>query len=293
MKTKKLFPIREFGALTGVNASTLRAWERRYGLIKPERTPKGHSLFKQEDVHQVNRLKQLISDGHVFANIKKIIDSPEDSRIDSNVEDLWEEPIRKAKTAVSDFSYTRVDSVFNNMSSLYPIEMVSEKFLMPLLDYYSDNQELEAESGFFNKWLKTRLSSRFHHDNSLSNNSKKVIFTSSPQSETNLMLMSNMIIAQDYQALFFGSLLPHKYYQAVIEKSAAKALFIILEQPSKEDIDQLAKTLHEINIPVFVFGKIDKNIENLLEDINVIVLGNNNTIAANIFRQQMRHQYHE
>ena len=32
---------------------------------------------------------------------------------------------------------------------------------------------------------------------------------------------------------------------------------------------------------------------NLLEDINVIVLGNNNTIAANIFRQQMRHQYHE
>ena len=87
--------------------------------------------------------------------------------------------------------------------------------------------------------------------------------------------------------------MPHKYYQAVIEKSAAKALFIILEQPSKEDIDQLAKTLHEINIPVFVFGKIDKNIENLLEDINVIVLGNNNTIAANIFRQQMRHQYHE
>lgn len=38
-------PIREVSRITGVNAVTLRAWERRYGLIVPHRTAKGHRLF--------------------------------------------------------------------------------------------------------------------------------------------------------------------------------------------------------------------------------------------------------
>ena len=38
-------PIREVARQTGVNAVTLRAWERRYGLIVPHRTEKGHRLY--------------------------------------------------------------------------------------------------------------------------------------------------------------------------------------------------------------------------------------------------------
>ncbi|HWT28549.1 MAG TPA: MerR family DNA-binding transcriptional regulator, partial [Methylophilaceae bacterium] len=42
--TKDAFPIRTVAALTGINPITLRTWERRYGLIAPIRTPKGHRL---------------------------------------------------------------------------------------------------------------------------------------------------------------------------------------------------------------------------------------------------------
>jgi DNA-binding transcriptional MerR regulator len=34
-----LYPISTLAAQTGVNSVTLRAWERRYGLLKPKRTP--------------------------------------------------------------------------------------------------------------------------------------------------------------------------------------------------------------------------------------------------------------
>ena len=30
-----LYPIRTVSSLTGINPVTLRAWERRYGMIKP------------------------------------------------------------------------------------------------------------------------------------------------------------------------------------------------------------------------------------------------------------------
>ncbi|MFO7703780.1 MAG: MerR family DNA-binding transcriptional regulator, partial [Halopseudomonas sp.] len=41
MPSSVMLPIREVSRVTGVNAITLRAWERRYGLITPHRTEKG------------------------------------------------------------------------------------------------------------------------------------------------------------------------------------------------------------------------------------------------------------
>ena len=32
---------------TGLSPETLRAWERRYGLLKPQRSPGGHRLYSQ------------------------------------------------------------------------------------------------------------------------------------------------------------------------------------------------------------------------------------------------------
>jgi len=48
---------------TGLNAETLRAWERRYGLPKPERTPGGHRLYTWRDIQMLNWLSQRRKEG--------------------------------------------------------------------------------------------------------------------------------------------------------------------------------------------------------------------------------------
>ena len=52
-------PIRTIASLTGVNPITLRAWERRYGLIRPARTSKGHRLYTHDHVEQIRELRRL------------------------------------------------------------------------------------------------------------------------------------------------------------------------------------------------------------------------------------------
>lgn len=42
---------------TGIKADTLRAWERRYGLPAPERTPGGHRLYSQYDIETIKWLQ--------------------------------------------------------------------------------------------------------------------------------------------------------------------------------------------------------------------------------------------
>ena len=72
-----LYPIREVSRLTGVNSVTLRAWERRYGLIRPQRTPKGHRLYAQDDISRIERILQWLNRGVPVSQVADLLDQPE------------------------------------------------------------------------------------------------------------------------------------------------------------------------------------------------------------------------
>ena len=49
--------------------STLRVWERRYGVVKPAVSPSGHRLYSALDVRRLAQLKQLTDTGHAIGSI--------------------------------------------------------------------------------------------------------------------------------------------------------------------------------------------------------------------------------
>ena len=55
--------IGEVARRTGVTVPTLRAWERRYGLLLPVRTAGGHRRYRDEDVQRVLAVLDLTGQG--------------------------------------------------------------------------------------------------------------------------------------------------------------------------------------------------------------------------------------
>jgi MerR family transcriptional regulator, light-induced transcriptional regulator len=55
--------IGELARRTGVATELLRAWERRYGLLTPERTSAGYRLYSADDVRRVRRMRGLLAAG--------------------------------------------------------------------------------------------------------------------------------------------------------------------------------------------------------------------------------------
>jgi len=47
----------------GLNPATLRAWERRYGLVKPKRSPGGHRLYTRQDIDMLKWLIERQKEG--------------------------------------------------------------------------------------------------------------------------------------------------------------------------------------------------------------------------------------
>jgi MerR family transcriptional regulator, light-induced transcriptional regulator len=68
-----LFPIRHVCAETGINPVTLRAWERRYGLIRPLRTPKGHRLYSARDIDRIRRILALLDEGVAVSQVGRVL----------------------------------------------------------------------------------------------------------------------------------------------------------------------------------------------------------------------------
>ncbi|KUJ74029.1 hypothetical protein AVO42_01025 [Thiomicrospira sp. XS5] len=80
----RLVPIREVAKITGLNPITLRAWERRYGLIEPVRTESGHRLYTPEHIEMLQEAIKLTEQGIPISQIKALLPEPKASLPDQN-----------------------------------------------------------------------------------------------------------------------------------------------------------------------------------------------------------------
>jgi MerR family transcriptional regulator, light-induced transcriptional regulator len=58
---------------TGVPAATLRKWEQRYGVLKPERTAGSHRRYSERDISRVEWLKARLAEGYRIGEAARLI----------------------------------------------------------------------------------------------------------------------------------------------------------------------------------------------------------------------------
>ena len=61
--TETLLRIGELSRRSGVSPELLRAWERRYGLVRPVRSSGGLRLYSLDDVERVRTMRRHLDAG--------------------------------------------------------------------------------------------------------------------------------------------------------------------------------------------------------------------------------------
>ena len=168
-----LYPIRTVSRLTGVPSVTLRAWERRYRLITPTRTDKGHRLYTEADIERVRQVLALMergvgvgqvgsflaraaNDGDLVrsANVGDLVRPANEGDLaraandgelgrvggEARIPDIvpgtdpWPAYIAAMLEGVRCFDTAALDAVYNDALSLYPIERVASHLTTPVLE---------------------------------------------------------------------------------------------------------------------------------------------------------------
>jgi DNA-binding transcriptional MerR regulator len=70
-----MYSIKAVSQATGLTAETLRAWERRYGIVAPQRDASGRRVYTSEDVMRLGRLGEATRRGHPISRLAALDDA--------------------------------------------------------------------------------------------------------------------------------------------------------------------------------------------------------------------------
>ncbi|MBT8211869.1 MAG: MerR family transcriptional regulator, partial [Acidimicrobiia bacterium] len=66
------YPIRVVAQRTGLSGAVIRAWERRYGAVEPQRSPAGQRVYGETDVQRLQLLAELVRTGRSISSIAEL-----------------------------------------------------------------------------------------------------------------------------------------------------------------------------------------------------------------------------
>jgi DNA-binding transcriptional MerR regulator len=150
--------IGEFSRRVGVSPELLRAWERRYGLLRPVRTEGGFRLYTDDDAERVERMKRALVEGFSAAEAASRALALADAGSTGDALDGAQERLVAAAHA---YDEATVHAVLDEALARFSLETVLRDLVLPVLREIGEEWQqgaLEvAQEHFASNLLRERL----------------------------------------------------------------------------------------------------------------------------------------
>lgn len=114
---------------TGIAADTLRKWERRYGVLRPNRTNGGQRRYDDNDVARVEWLRDRLAEGFRISEAAALLD-PAGETAFASTDELREALVEAARAADPERLVALVEQAF----TLHALEAAIEEIVRPALE---------------------------------------------------------------------------------------------------------------------------------------------------------------
>lgn len=136
-----MYTIGEAASRAGVSVELLRAWERRYRIVTPLRTPAGYRLYDEATIARVKAMRRLVADGWTPSAAANSLRDVPDEEIGAHPEpSLALTPDTDAATIVEHFVQAAgemdtagVQRVLDDIGSRGSFEATVDRYLFPAL----------------------------------------------------------------------------------------------------------------------------------------------------------------
>lgn len=262
----ELFPIREVARLTGVNPVTLRAWERRYGLIQPTRTDSGHRLYSMVDVEAVRSIQAWIRRGVPVSKVGDILSRAVSSGTPTRSEagesgewgqwSAWQGRLREAVEAFDD---VRLELVYGQIFANWSAALAIEEVVLPVwqaLAARPDEFGRTSEFLFLDAFLRTRIAQRLQLGRARTGD--RVLLAAVPGHCRDLeLLVAGLMLSGDSQAVtVLATGQPLDELALVCERARPEALVLFSNHPLASDLQrQLGRLMLTLDCPLALAGE--------------------------------------
>ena len=148
---------------TGGSPELLRAWEQRYGLLQPTRTPGGFRLYSAADEARVQRMQSLVAGGLAAAQAARLVLSggePASGTVSASATVLDEEAANLA-ASLDRLEEQPANIALDRLFAAYTVETVLRDVVLPYLHRLGERWEAGeisvAQEHFASNLLRGRL----------------------------------------------------------------------------------------------------------------------------------------
>jgi DNA-binding transcriptional MerR regulator len=258
--------------LVGLSASTVRAWEARYGVLQPERSPAGYRLYSEHDVAALRSMKALVDLGWPPSSAAK-----HTRRLRHAGQDLVEAAIA--------FDCAGAVRLFDERLALGSFEHVVDTWLMPALvgvgKAWARGEVDVASEHAIASALQRRLSAAFDaaaHDGP---GTVQVLtgLPSGSRHELGILTFATCLRRRGVKLVHLGSDLPVDSWANACERYAPA--LTVLAAPMREDVAGVLATasrLETLGVRVVVGGCHQQDVA--AQNPAVLALGHSIPAAA-------------
>lgn len=258
-EAESLLPIREISRATGVNTVTLRAWERRYGLLVPQRTSKGHRLYSESDIQRVKAIQVWLARGVAISKVKALLANEAETDFDKNIDSVWTSVASQIDAAINAFSRSRLEHMLADTFALYPVEIVADYVLVPLLKNLKiDAPGYGAKRAFFCSVLQEYLQAAIYRQRQATRGDKIFVISLCPDAlDLEPLILQYSLMAHQHQVEYFGYL---DVKEALICAEALQPIIVVLAgygTKAANGLSQYIKAWREKNeMPIVLTGNL-------------------------------------
>jgi DNA-binding transcriptional MerR regulator/methylmalonyl-CoA mutase cobalamin-binding subunit len=248
------YPIRAVSRLTGLSLDTLRAWERRYKVVIPERTDRGR-LYSDAEIQRLMLLRDAVGRGHAIGQVAALSDAElrELGKRSAEVE-LAHPPLEDAPPAalgpllraIEAFDSASANEEMGRLAALMPATELVTKVALPLMrivgERWHNGTLTIAHEHLASAILRNLFGSLLRLYKPVAPVVKLVLATPSGEHHEFGILAAAMLAAPlGLEPVYLGANLPAEEILAAAQKSGAHLIVIGLMDQAPD-----ALALHEL-----------------------------------------------
>ena len=158
--------IGELSRRTGVAPELLRAWERRYGLLRPARSDGGFRLYSEADEQRVERMRRHLREGLAAAEaarraVEGVADSTAAAAAAENSRPELDAGALQLRTALDGFDEAGAQAALDSLFGTFTVETVLGAVILPYLvelgERWSTGDATVAQEHFASNVIRGRL----------------------------------------------------------------------------------------------------------------------------------------
>jgi DNA-binding transcriptional MerR regulator/methylmalonyl-CoA mutase cobalamin-binding subunit len=287
------YTIRAVAEKTGLTAHTIRAWERRYGLLSPERTGTNRRMYDDRDVERLRLVVRAMEAGHSVGVVAGMPNEELAKLGGSAAKSATSAPgsedfLAQCERAMLDLDSDLFQSTLRRANAVLGVERFLKEVVLPMLSVVTKGWESGAvqiaHEHFASAFLRTELE-RIRYSIAPPSNAPRLLVTtpSGHVHELGALLVAITAARHGWRITYLGPNLPAGEVAAAARQISASAVALSLVYPESDPrtVGELRRLREQVGagIPILVGGAAARSYREVLDEIGATVIGDLDALA--------------